>query len=133
VSTDTSKPTPELIDSFIRAEIPDLTVDPLGYALVAEHMVHGPCGIYNLNSPCMENGRCSKNYPKEFHESTTVDENGFAIYKRHNNQRFVIKGGVKLDNHWIVPYNIDLLKNKMHILIQSGATKVFLSNIFSSM
>jgi hypothetical protein len=110
VSTDTSEPTIELIDSFIRAEIPDPIVDPLGYALVAKHMVHGPCGIYNSNSPCMKNGRCSKNYPKEFHESTTVDENGFAIYKCPNNQRFIIKGGVKLDNHWIVPYNIDLLK-----------------------
>jgi hypothetical protein len=94
------------------------------YALVAEHMVHGPCGIYNPNSPCMKNGRCSKNYPKEFHEATTVDENGFAIYKRSSNKRFIIKGCVKLDNHWIVPHNLDLVKNMMHILIQNGATKV---------
>jgi hypothetical protein len=64
VSTDTSEPTPELIDSFISAEIPDLVVDPHGYALVSKHMVHGPCGIYNPNSPCMKDGRYSKNYPK---------------------------------------------------------------------
>ena len=40
---DTSEPSPSLIDSFINAEIPDPATDPLGYALVAEHMVHGPC------------------------------------------------------------------------------------------
>jgi hypothetical protein len=35
VSTDTSEPTQEFIDSFISAEIPDPSSDPLGYALVA--------------------------------------------------------------------------------------------------
>jgi hypothetical protein len=108
--TDTSEPTPEFIDSFISAQIPDPSVDPLAYALVAEHMVHGQCGVYNLKSSCIKNGKCSKNYPKDFHEATTVDESGFAIYKRPNNHRFVIKGGVKLDNRWIVPHNIELLK-----------------------
>jgi hypothetical protein len=73
-------------------------------------MVHGPCGVYNLKSSCMKNGRCSKNYPKDFHEETTVDESGFAIYKRPKNDRFVIKGGVRLDNRWIVPHNIEFLK-----------------------
>jgi hypothetical protein len=58
----------------------------------------------------MKNEKCSKNYPKEFSETTTVDENGFADYKRLNNQRFVIKGGIRLDNRWIVPHNIELLK-----------------------
>jgi hypothetical protein len=43
-------------------------------------------------------------------ETTTVDENGFAVYKKPNNQRFVMKGGVRLDNCWIVPHNIELLK-----------------------
>jgi hypothetical protein len=98
VSTDTSEPTLEFSDSFISAQILDPSLDPLAYALVAEHMVHGPCGLYNPKCSYMKNGRCSKNYPKDFHEATTVDESGFAIYKRPNNQRFVIKGGVRLDN-----------------------------------
>jgi hypothetical protein len=54
VSTDTSQPTPEQIDSVISAEIPDPIADPLAYALVAEHMMHGPCGKLNPNSPCMK-------------------------------------------------------------------------------
>jgi hypothetical protein len=92
-------------DSFISGEILDLAVYPLMYALVAEHMVDGSCGIYNPKCSCMKHGNCSNNYPKEFNDTTTVDENGFAVYKRPNNQRFVIKGGIKLDNGWIVPHN----------------------------
>jgi hypothetical protein len=82
VAIETSQPTLELIDSFISAEILDHVTDPLAYALVAEHMVHGPCGKLNPNSPCMKDGKCSKNYPKSFHDETSIDENGFAIYKR---------------------------------------------------
>uniref|UniRef100_A0A0A9HN84 Helitron helicase-like domain-containing protein n=1 Tax=Arundo donax TaxID=35708 RepID=A0A0A9HN84_ARUDO len=39
----------DIIDSFISAEIPDPNVDPLGYILIAEHMMHGPCGNMNIN------------------------------------------------------------------------------------
>jgi hypothetical protein len=131
VSNVTSEPTPELIDSFISAEIPDPSIDPLGYALVAEHMVHGPCGTYNLNSPCMKNGSCSKNYPNEFHEATTVDESGFAVYKRRNNQLFIMKGGVKLDNRWIVPYNLELLKKyNAHINTEWCNKSMFIKYLF---
>jgi hypothetical protein len=46
-----------------------------------------------------------KLHPKKFNDTKTVDENGFAIYKRPNNQRFVINGSIKVDNRWIVPHN----------------------------
>jgi hypothetical protein len=46
----------------------------------------------------MKDGRCLKNYPKEFHVATTVDENSFAIYKRSDNQHFIIKGVL----NWII-------------------------------
>lgn len=63
-SADTSNPTPTMIDSYVSAEIPDPKLDPLGYALVAEHMVHGPCGNDNPKCPCMKNTKCSKHFPK---------------------------------------------------------------------
>jgi hypothetical protein len=126
VSTDTSQPTPEQIDSIISAEIPDPTADPLAYALVGEHMVHEPCGKLNPNSPCMKNRKCSKYYPKPFHDQTTINENGYATYKRRNDGRFVLKGSTKLDNRWIVPHNPILLKNIRLILMLNGATKLFL-------
>jgi hypothetical protein len=81
ISNSPSQATSTFIDSFISAEIPDPTTDPLGYCLVAEHMMHGPCGALNPNSPCMKNNRCSKRYPKEFHEETNLDEQGFATYR----------------------------------------------------
>jgi len=39
--------TPEIINTWISAEIPDPTSDPLGYILISEHMIHGPCGEKN--------------------------------------------------------------------------------------
>ncbi|WVZ93288.1 hypothetical protein U9M48_039282 [Paspalum notatum var. saurae] len=48
--------TSETIDFWISAEIPDPTIDPLRYVLVAEHMMHGPCGYKNWNCPCMKKG-----------------------------------------------------------------------------
>ncbi|WVZ62349.1 hypothetical protein U9M48_012108, partial [Paspalum notatum var. saurae] len=98
---DTSQPTPDFINRFISAEIPDPNEDPLGYALVAEHMMHGSYGPTFPRCPCMKKGRCSKGYPKPFQEITTITEDGFAVYKRLDNSRFVEKGGVKLDNRWV--------------------------------
>jgi hypothetical protein len=77
----------------------------------------------------MENDQ--KNYPKEFHETTTVDENGFAIYKRPNNQRFVVKDGVRLYNRWIVPHSIELLKKyDAHINTEWCNKSIFIKYLF---
>ncbi|KAM0874511.1 hypothetical protein ACQ4PT_037356 [Festuca glaucescens] len=119
--------TPALIDSFISAEIPDPVEDPLGYALVAEFMMHGPCGEDNPKCPCMKDGVCSKKFPKSFQDETSVDESGFPVYRRQNNGRFVMKNKVRLDNRHVVPYNMTLLKifqahlnvewcNKTHVI-----------------
>lgn len=110
-------PTP--IDSFISSEIPDPVSDHLGYALVSEFMMHGPCG--NLNERCvyMKNGACSKHYLKKFQQETTIDANGFPIYRCLDNSRYNIKNGFRLDNRWVVPYNMPLLKKyKAHINIE---------------
>jgi hypothetical protein len=104
LATDTSQPTPELIDSFISAEILDPVTDPLAYALVAEHMVHGPCGKLNPKSPCMKDGKWTKNYPKPVHDETLIDENGFAIYRSRDDGKFILKGNIKLDNRWITAF-----------------------------
>jgi hypothetical protein len=94
-------------------------VDPLGYALVEEFMVHGPCGVYNPDSPCMKNGVCSKRYPKEFNEETTIDGLGFPVYRRRDNGCYVTKNGNRLSNKWIVPYNMALLKKfQAHINVE---------------
>ncbi|WVZ99087.1 hypothetical protein U9M48_044437, partial [Paspalum notatum var. saurae] len=128
---DTSHPTPDFINRFISAEIPDPNEDPLGYALVAEHMMHGPCGSAFPHCPCMKKGRCSKGYPKPFQEVTTLTEDGFALYKRPDNGRYVEKGGVKLDNRWVVPYNMYLLKKfQAHINVEWCNKGIFIKYLF---
>lgn len=108
------------VDSLICAEIPDVFSDPLGYALVDEFMIHGPCGDKNKSCVCMKNGHCSKHFPKGFQEETTMDEFGFTVYRRRNDGRYVVKNGIKLDNRWVVPYNMKLLKKyQAHINVES--------------
>ncbi|XP_043478216.1 uncharacterized protein LOC122508759 [Leptopilina heterotoma] len=43
-------------------------------------MIHGLCGDWCLD----KNGKCSKNFPKPFHEETNMDEDGYPHYKRRN-------------------------------------------------
>ena len=131
VSEDTSTPTAAFIDNFISAEIPDPNEDPLLYTLVAEHMIHGPCGPDNPKSPCMKNGKCSKGFPKSFQSETTIDKNGFAVYKRPDNGRFVQKGQCRLDNRWVVPYNPYLLKKfQAHINVEWCNKGIFIKYLF---
>ncbi|KAM3257173.1 hypothetical protein ACQJBY_049478 [Aegilops geniculata] len=111
--------TSTLINSFISAEIPDPVEDPLGYALVAEFMMHGPCGIDGPKCPCMKKGVCSKKIPKKFQDETSIDESGFPLYRRPDNGRFVMKNNIRLDNRHVVPYNMKQLKRfQAHINVE---------------
>ncbi|KAM0840853.1 hypothetical protein ACQ4PT_059380 [Festuca glaucescens] len=105
-----SAETIDTIDDFICAEIPDPILDPLGYVLVSEFMMHGPCGELNDKCVCMKENTCSKHFPKEFREETIIDEHGFALYRRRRDGRTVYKNGHYLDNRWVVPYNMAMLK-----------------------
>ena len=127
--------TPALVDSVVSAELPpspDDTNNPTAKAqrqrleeIVLSSMVHGPCGVANPNSPCMENGRCTKKFPKEFVKKTVVDpENSYATYMRRSpgdggRQIRHPKTGKMIDNSWIVPYNAYLsLKYNCHINVE---------------
>ncbi|XP_020105809.1 uncharacterized protein LOC109722257 [Ananas comosus] len=112
-------PTTADIDSIISAEIPDKDLDPIGYATVSKFMIHGPCGSTNPKVSCMAKGRCSKYFPREFRSETIVDENGFALYRRRNDERFVRKNDIDLDNRFVVPHNLQLVvKYQAHINVE---------------
>jgi len=131
ISADTVNPTPTLIDSFVTTEIPDPAIDPLAYALVAEHMVHGPCGRQHPTCPCMKNNRCSKFFPKSHQDETSVDADGFAMYRRRKNDLYIDKGGQRLDNTWVVPYNPHLLKKyQAHINVEWCNKTIFVKYLF---
>ena len=116
---DDNHPTAAEIDRIISAEIPDLNEEPLVYEVVKQYMVHGPSGFINSRVGCMIENKCIKHFPKKICLQTTVDEDGFPIYRRRNNGRFVERNEVKLDNRFIVPHNIELLvKFQAHINVK---------------
>jgi hypothetical protein len=98
-----------MIDTFISAQLPDPTIDPMGFDTVSSFTVHGPCGPRVAYFPCVADGSCSKFYPKQFYEHTSILENGFAQYACPNNGIVVNKIGIDVDNMFIVPHNVDLV------------------------
>jgi len=97
------------IDQVISAEFPHPDLYPKLSKAVQIYMIHGPCGAARFNSPCMKEGRCSKFFPKKFRHSTTIDEDGYPVYRRIDDGLFVLKNGHKLGNANIVPYSPLLL------------------------
>jgi hypothetical protein len=79
----------------------------------------------------MKNNRCSKHFPKPYQEQTTFDKTGFAVYKRGQGPLFVQKGSQRLDNRWVVPYNMALLKKyQAHINVEWCNKTTFIKYLF---
>ena len=107
------------MDEVICAELPTAETDPNGELtrIVTSVMLHGLCENVNPHSTCMSNARdgppkCTKRYPRNFLEETSIQENGYPLYRRRNNgstheiphpqdrnRKFT------MDNRWVVPYN----------------------------
>ncbi|GBP92522.1 hypothetical protein EVAR_73783_1 [Eumeta japonica] len=117
---------PEEIDSIISAEIPDPSTDQLLFDIVTTNMIHGPCGTFNSSSPCMADGKCTKNFPKDFTNDTVTNVDGYPIYRRRNpengGQSFIkniINTDIDIDNRWVVPYSPLLSKTyNAHINVE---------------
>ena len=75
------------------AEIPDEKEFPELHKIVAKFMMHGPCGLSNPNSPCMEDGECTKKFPKDFVDSTYAGD-GYPYYRRRNDGKQVTKNKI---------------------------------------
>lgn len=122
--------TVEDYDSMISAEIPDVNTHPLAYETVTKNMIHGPCGVtLNSKAPCMQEGQCSKGYPKQFIGVTEVNASGgYPQYRRRLDgksieRRIAGTGLVNVDNRWVVPHNLYLCsKFNAHINVESCAS-----------
>jgi len=67
----------------------------------------------------MKKGRCSKFYPKEFQEETTFTHTGFTVYRRRDTGIYIRRDNHNLDNRWVVPHNLELLKKyQAHINVE---------------
>jgi hypothetical protein len=112
--------TPDDVDADISAELRDPLLDPLGFSLVQEFMLHGPCGDNNPNSPCMKDGSCLKCYPKPFRSTPSFDSDGYPLYQCRDSGIVARKGSIHLDNHFVIPHNINALKKyQCHINVEA--------------
>ncbi|XP_044575241.1 uncharacterized protein LOC123259044 [Cotesia glomerata] len=107
-------------------EIPDPSTDQLLFDIVTANMIHGPCGTFNRSSPCMSDGKCTKNFPKDFTNDTITNVDGYPIYRRRNpdngGQSFIkniSNTDIDIDNCWVVPYSPLLSKTyNAHINVE---------------
>ncbi len=112
VSSDKPR-TPTDTDRVVSAEIPNKDTNPQLHCIVTSHMVHGPCGQWNPDSPCMVDRKCSKDYPKQLRHTTSFSDNSYPLYRRRAEDApgspilKMIRGGinVSVNNAWVVPYS----------------------------
>ena len=89
-------------------------------SIVLKNMIHGPCGKLNPKSPCMQDGKCSKGYPKQFCDKTIINsDKTYPEYQRKSPEkdgRLIKLKNMDIDNSWVVPYSPFLaLKYDGHI------------------
>lgn len=119
------------IDQYISAEIPDPIINPNAYDVGTKFMIHGPCSGSASETGCIKNGLCSKNFPKKYNDTTLINEDGILTYKRRKTEIYIEKKRLKLDNRFVVPYNIDLvIKYQAHINVEKCHTSKLIKYLF---
>jgi hypothetical protein len=77
---------------------------PVLYKMVTKHMMHGPCGVLNLDCPCTKGRDSCKNcYPRPFYDVIVHGKDSYMIYRhREDGEKEKVRGH-ELDNRWVVP------------------------------
>jgi len=70
----------EDVDRMINAKLSNPETNKLAHETISKCMTHGPCGVAFPNAPCMEDGKCNKQYPLKFQSKTMTDINEYPIY-----------------------------------------------------
>ena len=112
---------PDRVNKVVSAEFldPAINIDGSLKALVAKHIIHGPCGDLNPKSLYIERDaqgklRCKKRFPKTFQNRTVIPENKYPLYRRRNNGAYYLKRvdnrEIRVSQEWIVAHNPFFLK-----------------------
>jgi len=127
ILADDSKPRDAAtIDKIVQAEIPDPELYPRLYALVTRVMIHRPCGEM-VDAPCRTESKnemqCTKRFPKQKSEESSLDESGYATYRRRMLHTATVKvrgiGDVVVTDAYCVSYNSYLpLKYQGHMNVE---------------
>jgi len=109
----------EDVNCMISAELLNPETNRLAHEIVTRCMMHGPCGAAFPNAPCMEEGKCKKQYPHKFQSETVMDVHGYPIYWCRDMRHTLLVHGIELDNCWVVPHNVYLsTKYDAHINVE---------------
>ena len=109
-----------------RTELPDPEESEQARRLqeiVIHSIIHHECGHAHPTVACMENGRCSKGFPKPFSQQTEWrDDRLYPAYRRRaatDGGQEVMHRGRVITNQWVVPYSPFLsLKYACHINVE---------------
>ena len=104
---------PEEIDCVTSAEIPNTNKDMRLHQLILAHMIHGPYGPLNRNSPCMIDQQYNKGFPKQFSNPLNREMTAVSPPKarsgRHTGQIHMRRDGQHIEqiiiNQWVVSYH----------------------------
>jgi hypothetical protein len=103
----------EMVDQCVSAEIPDPALEPELHRLVLQFMIHGPCN--HSKAPCIVDGECEKNFPKQLQPCTVMVPNCYPCYKRRGLFSAQVRGQ-QVTDAWVVPYSPYLLyRHQAHI------------------
>nr|GEV65137.1 DNA helicase [Tanacetum cinerariifolium] len=121
----------EDVDQYILAELPYPRIDPDGYNIVFETMMHGPYGAANMKASCMKGDKCGKSFPKKFNSKTFFEDNGHVHYQRRDISITTTRNQFKLDNNYVVSYNRDLLLAfRAHINVEYYGWSMLIKYLF---
>ncbi|RCV06619.1 hypothetical protein SETIT_1G177200v2 [Setaria italica] len=95
---------PDIIVRVFHMKLQELLHD------IESGIVFGPIDAILYSIEFQKRGKCSKKFPKEFQEETKFDDNGFTIYRRRDTRIYVYRENHNIDNKWVVPHNMFLLK-----------------------
>lgn len=73
--------TSQKIDQFVCVEVPSSENLKL-WEIVKKCIIHGPCGVHNPQTPCMNNDQCMKRFPKIINDDTIPIANGYPLYSQ---------------------------------------------------
>ena len=68
-----------------------------------------PFSPANPRQVCIITGKCSKTFLKNHAMVTSIDKNGFPSYRRRDNECYVEKNEIKLNNRYGLPCNKKLM------------------------
>lgn len=104
---------PEKVDAVVSAELPCEEFDREGFNLVQNLMLHRPCdgSSPGYRPACLgRDGKCKHGFPFDLRDETVLTGAKPLLRRRDRPAVWHSKFRCYVDNRWVVPHNLKLLK-----------------------